>query len=274
LPAWAGSADRAAQLSSEGSTLLAKADFDGALKAYAQAAKADPENEGYRQQYALVRRISKMRKGIDKERNPEKWETNARALRSFYYENEIYAEALALDRQFHARLNTAESAGMLAETELALGMNGEAAELLSGLDEQQASPHTRTLLGIALARQGKLDEARALAPECVPPDGAGPAPYFDLARLRALLGESSPALETLARSFELTLPSRLEALKTKAKTCPDFAALATGPDFAKALETPSKIKESDCSGGSSCGKCPHRAKCSKQKSKGSTKPGH
>ncbi len=270
-PALAGSAERAAESYKQGDVLLAQGDFDGAVKAFAAAVKADRDNEDYRQQYALVRQIVKLRKRIGKERNPEKWEKSARALRAFYYEHRIYSEALSLDREFHTRLDNAESAAMLAETELNLGMNDEAAELLAGLDSQQATPRSHALLGIALARQGKLDDARGVAEKCQLPDDAGPGVYFDVARLRALLGDASDALAMLTRCCESTLPSRLEALKYRAKECKDFRALAAGPEFAKVLETPSKIKESGCSSGSSCGKCPSRTSCGKGKSSSSAK---
>lgn len=264
----AGSTEQAAQLSSQGKTLLANGDVEGALKAYAGAARADSENQEYRQQYAMVRQVVKMRKRIGKERNPEKWETTARALRAFYYEHRVFGEALPLDEQVHAKLNTAESAALLAGTQLLLGMNAEAAELLGGLDAKQAMPQVSALLGIALARQGEIDDAKAAAQKCVLPDNAGPGLCFDLARLRALLGEAGEALGLLTRCFESTPPSRLEGRKTQAKECPDFTTLVAGADFAKVLETKSKVKESACSGGTSCGKCPSRSKCSK--STGST----
>jgi len=270
----AGSNEGAAGFSRQAADLLARADFDGALNAYREAAKADPENQEYRQQYALVRRIAKMRESIDKEQNPQKWETTARALRSFYYNHGLFGEALPVDRQFHTKLNTAESATMLAETELKLDMNAEAADLLGGLDEQKQSPHTQALLGLALARQGKLDEARAIAEKCVLPDAAGPDLFFNVARMRALLGDASQALSLLVRTLEQTPPSRLEARVAEAKTCPDFANLVAAADFGKALKTPSKVKESGCSGGSSCGKCPSKSKCSAAKGESSTKVDH
>lgn len=261
--AWAGPADGAAEAFDQGDVLLAKGDFDAALKAYATAAKADSANQAYRQQYSVVRRVIKMRKRIEKESNPEKWASTAEALRAFYYEHGVYAEALPLDRQFHARVNTPQSAAMLAQTQLELGMDAETAALLSSLDKDKTSPRTQVLLGIALARQGKLDEAKGIAKDFAVPKDAGPPVLWDLARLRALVGDSSDALGLLTRCFESTPPSRLDAAKTEAKESNDFRTLLANADFAKALETKSKVKESGCSGGSRCGKCPSRASCGK-----------
>ena len=86
---WAGSADQAAESFKLGRALMVKAEFDAALKAFTEAAKANPDRQEYRQQFALVRRIIKMRKRIDQEQNPEKWETTAQALRSFYYDYDL-----------------------------------------------------------------------------------------------------------------------------------------------------------------------------------------
>ncbi len=263
---WASSAERAAELFAEGRVLLAGADWDGALEAFADAAKADSENQEYRQQYALVRRVLKMRKSIDKEQDPERWATTARALRAFYHEQKIYAESLLLDRQIHTRLGSAESAAMLAETQLLLDMNAESAELLSGLDDEQATRRTLALLGVALARQGKTNEARGVANKCGQPVDASPDLCFDLARLHALLGDPGTALALLTRCFELTPPSLLERARARAKECQAFKSLCSRAAFAKALQAESKVKESGCSSGPSCGKCPSRAKCSKHKS--------
>ena len=259
----ADSAHRAADAFAQGGVLVAKGDFDAALKAYATAAKADSANQAYRQQYSLVRRVIKMRKRIEKESNPEKWVASAEALRAFYYEHGVYTEALPLDRQFHAKMNTPESAAMLAQTQIELGMDAEAAGLLSGLDKDKITPRSQVLLGIAFARQGKLDDARRIAKDFAVPKDAKPPVLWNLARLRALVGDSSDALGLLTRCFESTPPSRLDAAKTDAKESKDFGTLLASADFAKALETKSKVKESGCSGGTSCGKCPSRASCGK-----------
>ncbi|HUU85369.1 MAG TPA: hypothetical protein VM243_17865 [Phycisphaerae bacterium] len=272
-PVLAGSNEEAGRFFAQGQSLLAQGDFDGALAAYANAAKANSENEEYRQQYALLCRITKMRESIARQDVPAKWEKAALALRSFYYANEIYTEALSLDQETHLRLKNAESATMLAETELALGMNAEAAELLGGLEEGTATRQSRMFEGIALSRLGKVDEARKIADQLVPSDEFGPGLYFDFARLRALLGDTAPALRSLTRTFELTPPSRLEAFKTYAKACPDLAGLVGTADFAKVLETQSTVKESSCSGGTSCGKCPNKAKCSHASGKPPTEGG-
>ena len=258
----AGSAESAAQSFDEGNALLAKADFDGAAKAYAAAAKADPQNASYRDQYKTLKQIMKLREGLNKETNPEKWQSTAASLRSFYCDNKLFSETLALDLKNHEKLKTAESATLLAATQLELGQNAEAAAVLAGVEAGALPLDGQVLQGIAFARQAKLDAAKAVADKCTLPDDAGAEACFNAARLQALIGRSKDALAALTRSFELTPPSRLEAAKAVAKASPDFAALAAGPEFAQALETSSKVKESSCSSGKSCGSCPSKGGCS------------
>ena len=269
MPALAGSAEEAAEKFAAGKALLAKADFDGALKAFKKAAKKDAKNQEYAQEYALLRQVIGLRKTCAKERDAEKWLTTAGALRTFYYDHNLYSEALPLDQERHRRQRSAESAVLLAETQLALAMHSEAVEMLAGLAKAEASPRAAVLRGIALARLGRIDEARELAGESRQvTDDAGPRYFYDLARLQALTGNSMSALEALTRAFELTPPSLIDGFRAEAKECKDFAALQASSDFAKVLETSSKVKESKCSSGTSCGKCPMRSKCSGKDQKG------
>ena len=266
----AGSVEQAAQLSAEARALLAKGEFSGALKTYATAAKTDPDNQDYRQQYAILRRVLKMRKSIDKEQNPKKWSEAAQALRSFYYEHELYGEALSLDRARHEREKSAESAALLAETQLEMGLNAETTELLSGLAEDQATLQTQVLRAIALARENQASQAHTIAGGCQLPEKAGPGMVYDLARLRALVGDKVGALALLTRCFESTPPSRLVAFKEYAKRSPDLSTLVASAEFAQVLETKSKVAESSCSSGTSCGKCPSRTSCGSASSKSSS----
>jgi hypothetical protein len=261
----ADSGEDAARLFADGRALLAKADFDGALRAYAAAMQADTENDDYRMEHSVLSRVIKIRAKFDEQKDAEKWAATARSLRAFYYDNDIYSEALALDKRVHARLNTTESAAMLAETQLELGKDADAAALLGGMNDSELTPQARVLLGIAWARQKKLDEARQTAGKLPKADEAGPGLLFDMARLASLTGDLKLAAELLTKCFEATPPSRLEGFKSYAKQCQDLGGLVKTEAFAKALRAESKVPESKCSSGTSCGKCPMRGGCSSGK---------
>jgi tetratricopeptide (TPR) repeat protein len=262
--AFAGPSEEAAQAFADGKALLAKADFEGALKAFEKAAKTDVNNPDYKEHYAILRQIVKLRERSAEETDEQRWVEMAQALRAFYHEHGIHGEALPLDREIYRRQPGSHTVAQLAETQLALGMNSETVELLSDLPKEQRTERTKVLLGLAYARQGRTEEAASIADQVSVKACAGPDTFFELACLHARVGENDGALTALTRSFELTPPSSLENRKADAKSCEDLAALAQTPEFAAALKTESKVKESGCSGGASCGKCPKRGGCSKK----------
>jgi tetratricopeptide (TPR) repeat protein len=254
--------ETAQQAFATGETLLAKANFQGALGAFARAARADRANQEYLQHYAMVRRVVMLRQQLDAEKDPAQWEYIARGLRAFYIGQRLHGEALAVDQRMHAKLNNASSAVLLAETQLAMDRNAEAAETLSSLPAAEQTASTRSLLGLALARQGKIEDARQIAADLRSGDDAGPGMIYRMARLHAAVGSDDQALSLLTRCFEGVAPSRLDAFKEHARLSPEFAALASAPAFDAVMKTESKVAESKCSGGSRCAGCPMRGKCS------------
>jgi len=260
MPAMAR-AESAEQSAARGKALLAQGDLEAAMAAYGAAARADEGNRAYVQQYTVVRRMIQVRKRLRAEKDPERWQYLARALHAFYISQGIYTKALELDEQIHARLGTAASAVALAETQLAMELNAEAAKTLSALGPERATATTRALLGVALARDGKMDEARRLAAGVKVPEKAGPRMVYSAARLQGATGNADEALKLLAHCFTSAAPSLLEGYKAHARQCPEFAALASTVAFADVLKTESAVPESKCSGGSGCANCPMRGKC-------------
>jgi tetratricopeptide (TPR) repeat protein len=254
-------AETAVKSFTKGEQLLANGDLDGALAAYANAARADRANQEYVQHYAMLRRIIQLHKSLDEEKEPARWESAARALHAFYVGEKVYGEALAIGRRIHARLNNEWSAVNLAETELALNLNEEAVKTLSGLEPDKSSPAASALLAVAAARSGQVDRAKKIADSLVLPEDAGSQTVYAAARLFAAVGDSATALKLLTRCLESTPPGLQDGFKAHAKSSPEFAAMAAAPEFAKAIDTPSKVPESKCSGGKSCAGCPMRGKC-------------
>ncbi|MBP7934148.1 MAG: hypothetical protein KA354_05810 [Phycisphaerae bacterium] len=260
---WAVASDAAAS-SAEGQALLQKGDFAGALQAYAKAAKADSENQGYRTQYMVLKRVITLRDGLAKEKNPEKWELTARSLRNFYHMHKLYGEALPLDREMHAKADTADSAIGLAETLLAMDKSADAEKLLGGLGAKLITNHTRILQGVALARQEKMDQAKELLKgvRLAKEEETNPNVLFDLATLKSMTGDTAGGLAAIAACFENVPPSQSDAVKKYAKDCKDLSAVTASADFASALKVESKVKESKCSGGGNCGSCKSAGSCS------------
>ena len=260
-PSAEDSAERAGQLYAEGQALLAKADFEGALRCYQAAAKMDPEELNHDIRAAILRRVIAMRARLGELEGGAKWLPTARALHTYYVDNRVYSEAIALARAMHAKDASADSALCLARTHLALDENAEAEAVLRAASPGERSPQVHALLGIAIARQDRPADARAVWSDLKAPDQPDPQLSFDMARLCALLGDTDGAAGALAACFENTPPSRLAAAKSAAREHIDLAALRAHPQFAAALDTESKVTESKCSSGTSCDKCPSRAAC-------------
>lgn len=260
-------AETAVESFNQGEKLLAKGEFDAALQSFATAARADKGNQEYTQHYAIVKRIVDLRGRLDVEKRPQQWEYMARALRAFYVNERIYPELLKLDQAIHTKLNSAESAAMLAETQLAMDQNAAAVQTLSALEPSKRTAMAQLLLGIALVRSGKADQAKQIAEKFSLPNDADPTVTYTAARLKAATGHSAKATVLLKACFEGTLPSRLDGFKSHAKTCPEFAAMVSTPEFVAVMKTESKVPESKCSGGSSCAGCPMRGNCPKSQGK-------
>ncbi len=254
--------DGAAQAYREGEALLQQARFEEALASYDRAAQLDAARQEYREAAAILKRVVQLRDQLTDEPDPAQWERVARALRAYYRGEGILTASLALDRQIHERLGTAESAEMLADTQLELGQTAEARALLAGRTDLDARPGARLLLGIAQARAGATAEARAIAQGVALPADASAEDRVRAARLQAIVGDRTQALALLAAAFEATPPSQLEAARARVKACPDFAGLNGGEEFAKVLATQSKVAESGCGKAKTCGGCPNRTACS------------
>lgn len=257
----AAAAESTGELASAGKKCLTDGDLDGAAKAYQAAARGEPENMEYRQQFSLVRQAQELQRRMETDADPERWQYAAWALHSLYVEQGAYPAALRVSQTLHGRERSAASAVMVAETALKMNKPAAAGEVLTGLDASLATPATQALLGVALGRQGKVAEAKKLAAGLELPADAGATTFFAAARLYAAAGEPAKANAALASACEATPPSRLEGFKEQARGAPEFAKLAATAEFTAALQTESKIPESRCSGGGSCAGCPNRGKC-------------
>jgi tetratricopeptide (TPR) repeat protein len=254
-------AQQAEQAYAAGNERLAEGDLRAALQSYARAVQADRSNQQYTQQFLLVRQVLLLHQSMDTETDVQRWKQSAQALRTFYVSRGLYQQALPVDEAVFARDKSTNAAVQLAETRLALNDHAAAAELLSGFEPAHDTPGVRALLAIALARQGKQEEARQVAGRVTVSTDAGPGTLYVVARMHSAIGETQPSMEWLRRCFEAIPPSRLDDLKLHARTCPDFAAVSATPAFAAVLQTASKVAESACSGGSSCSSCPMRTQC-------------
>ena len=229
--------------------LLKQGKFEEARDAYLALAKADPENEELVTRALVLKRVVDLRTMVATEEVSPTWERATVALHSFYVRNGLADVALEAGKAAHAKASSDVSASLVADSLLEKGANQEAVDFVEGLRMAQQTPQNLTYESIALARLGRIDEAREIQKLYGTSDTKDPGLLFDTARVQSLMGDSEQALATLKTAFENTPERALPMLKELAKSSPDLSTLARMPAFGEVMKTASKA--SDC--GSGCG---------------------
>jgi tetratricopeptide (TPR) repeat protein len=262
LPASAGEEPDASVLFDQGNRKLSEGDFAAAARAYAGAARADPENDEYARRALILSRVVSLRRFLAENEPSEKWERVAASLHGFYLRHGLAAVAVTEDRKVHEKAKSPLTAALLAEALLETG-GAEAAEtVLLAVPESDRNAHHHAFLAIAKARLGKAEAAAGSLATASLAEDAGPGLLFNRARALALLGNAPEALALLVRCLEGTPPGSVAEMREGIRGCADFAKLPEDA-LAKALSTESKVPESGCSGGAGCGSCPSRGGCGK-----------
>ena len=193
-----------AQAFAKGQALLKTGAIQDALQAFATAARAPDARDEYKQQFMLVRNVLNMRQALAVQDDPAKWNKIAVRLRNFYYTLRLYEDLYKLASKMHERNPSASSAVLMADALLCLNRNEEAEKALRSVDGSKLNLHAKTLLGLALARQKKMDEARAIVAGIKMPEQVSPRFLLDVARVKVLVGDVDGGLADLTTAFERT----------------------------------------------------------------------
>lgn len=263
LPLLASADDLAspgALAAAQGEANVQRLDFMAAMRAYSQAAKAEPGNQVYRERFLQLRRVTSIKHSVDTRPNDARWLPMVVTLHAFYLSEGLDAAALDLDRHAHTRLGKATTAVLLSETLLRMNRPAEVVSTLS--PRQQKTWHEDVLLGIALARLQKMEEAKVIDGRVSGADvnQLVPVQIQDLARLKARLDDVPKSLALLKTSLEKTPATAIDVARSRIRAEADYENIRSLPSFAKVLETKSLVPQT-CSGGSSCGSCPNRGGC-------------
>ena len=259
-PAWAsGGSEKAFQ---RGNQLIADGELRAAAEALKTAVLGDLNNQDYLRQFMATRQALKYQMIIESRQTSPHWDEAADGLSLYYRSQGHHDQALPVDEAIYQKRQTTDAAVQLAETLLAVDQSQRAADLLDTLSSERRTPASESLRSVALARQGDLEQARHIASALHIAPSADAFTLYVAARAQAAIGEDTLALNTLKRCYQSVPPSRLTALKSYTKSCSDFTDLVSTEAFVQVLRTESRVPESKCSGGSSCGSCPMRGKCS------------
>lgn len=240
-------------------------DYKAAVLAYAKAARANPTEQHYRNQFALARSVAKMEAAMAKEPVAAKWKGYAEAVRTYLYGKGCYQAALAVDQAAWEKFKNAATGVLKIETLLLIGQEAQAKEVAATVTK--AEPETvparwQTLQPVLLAHTNQVDQALAAVADITIDPKQDPTCLFDLARIYKAANKTDEALGTLRLFLEHTIPTEMATSRNMIALCADFQDLKDQDAFKTVLATESKIAQSDCTGGSSCSSCSLRGKCS------------
>ncbi len=247
----------------QGNQAIQKCEFEQASEYYKKASEAAQDNPEYKDKAMLLRNIIRIRENLAKENNIRRWANNAMSLRAFYMQEKLYSEVLNISQQIYSRFASNPVAlFMLGESYILCQQYQQAVEFLSKLGESSTQT-TEVLLGIAQAKLGNKDAATTISKQLSQMPSHQPSYCYYAAILETLLQNPNRALQYIANGLKNTPPSQIETLKKKILESPELQTLKENPQFTTTLATESEIKESNCSGGSSCSTCPNRSGCGK-----------
>jgi len=241
-----------------GMTALKKGELNQALTSLQQAAVKNPHNKEYAQEFMILRQVIAIQSQLDRQPNVTNWNPTAQRLRTYYEQKGIDSLLLNLDQKIYAKHPTVNNAALLGESFVANDKADEAIALLSNL--LQKTPLTQAVLGLAYLKDDDKEAASYIAASLADALMTNPL-RLRLARIESGLGQKDKAIATLITLFEQTPPSQHIAIRELCKNATEFTSLQSDPAFIAAMQTSSKVTESACSGGSSCGTCPMRAQC-------------
>lgn len=257
----AAKAGKGAKAFERGLALIKKSNMKEALKAFGEALQVEEDNMLYRQEYMLLRRAISLGDAMAEEKDQDRWMGMASWLSNYYFYYGADKALFPLAKKLHQHQKTEASAVMLAEAHMALGRYAKAEAVLTAMPADKLASQGRAVLGIALARQKKMDAARQSLKQVKPAEQPGTRILFDIARLQVQTGDVAGGLKRLSTAFELTHPGQLAWFKGFAGGHRDFAAVAKHPLMKQALATASKMQVSACSGGASCSSCSQSSTC-------------
>lgn len=239
--------------------------YQAAITAYAQAARANATVPYYRDQFALLRSVSKMQAALAKEPLAEKWKAYAEAVRVYHYNKGFYQAALAVDDAAYTKFKDPASAVHKIETLLMIGQDAQAQPLVASLSQASGDAvpaRWQTLSQVVLAHTGQADKALASMANLKIDPKVNSAGLFDVARVYKAAAKTDEALSCLRMFLEHTVPTEMATSRNMITLCADFQDLQNQDAFKAVLATQSKVAQSGCTGGSSCSSCALKDKCS------------
>ncbi len=252
------------------SLILEQGDYDAALKAYAAAARQNTAEPYYKDQYAILRRVIKMKRAMEKyakqptlsEAKLTKWKSYYQAIRGYYYDQGFYSESISLDKTAFERLKTDSEAINYLESLLILNKTSEAQTLIAkSSDAQKASPGFAALTALLDARAGKTVNVAETEKKLNADPQTNPRGFVYLGCVYQIQDQQKKAFKAIATALENTPPTQITMTRKLIDRMQDFKDVRQEEKYLAAVKTESKVYQSGCTGGSSCNSCSLKDTC-------------
>ena len=246
-------------------------DFNSALKLYAGAARQNSDNPYFKDQYSILRRVIKMKSALDKaadkndkpnEKVLERLSSYYQAVRAYYYSKGFYSESMKLDEMAMKLVPGQQQTLNYLESVVVVNPD-DASDTVSSIcadSADEASEYELFNLLMKSRNAGSSDLTSEIDKITVDPE-ANPAGFVYLACIYKNAGDETKAYEMVQKALEHTVPSEINGTRILASSMKEFKDDVNSDKFAAVLKTESKVAQSGCTGGSSCGSCSLKGKC-------------
>lgn len=254
--------------------IIEDGDKEAALAIYARYARDNKDNSYYKDQYSILRRVIKMENVLESSLaspdhnglSADKMNSYLLAVRSYYYDKGYYSRAVDLDRQALQLEESVQNITNCLESLLLVNDMAGASEVMekmsaAGLQSENVNPDYSVMGALLVARNGdiaggvKLLEAIELSAEQYPRCLVYSAAIYKLA------GERDKFLTCLVKALENTAPTQMATTRGVVESMSEFQDIVGDEQYLAALQTESKVYQSDCTGGSSCNSCSLKGSC-------------
>ena len=248
-------------------------DYDAALKVYALAARNNTSQTYYKDQYAILRRVIKMKRAMESfngqdtlsDSDMTKWGSYYKAVRGYYYDHGFYGESINLDKMASEKLKTEESTINYFESLVVLNNTQKAQELIANSSAANVNPELAVLKALMQVRtKDDLDNNIEEIENKLSPKDA-PRSFVYLACIYQLKGNTDKACKSIITALENTIPTQISMTRKLIESMGEFKTLTQNDKYLAAIETESKVYQSGCTGGSSCNSCSLKDTCSSNK---------
>ncbi len=251
-----------------------KSDFDAALKLYASAARQYKDQPYYKDQYAILRRVIKMKRAMEAESMQgdlskaqlKRWTSYYNAVRGYYYDHGFYIESAKIDKTAVIKIKNDQAKLNYIETLTVLDEVNEVKELISEPNESiKGRPDFIALQSLIQQRMDEVVDIAHIEKMLIAKPQENPRAFVYLGCIYQLQKNQKKAYQSIVKALENTPPTQISMTRRLIENMKEFKDIRKTDKYLAVIKTGSKVYQSGCTGGSSCNSCSLKDKCPSNK---------